>query len=50
MHELNQIIVFRDGKTIKKNKEARSINVRMVVIFGEEGSAEGMRQAFGQLF
>lgn len=49
-HKINQTIVFRGDKSIKKNEEEFPLKGRMMVIFGEGGFSERTRGAFGQLF
>lgn len=40
-HELNQTIVFRDGRTIRESKEVLSIKVRRVALSGGRGVGWG---------
>lgn len=47
---INQTIVFRGDKTIKKSKEELPLKVRMMVVFGAWGFSESTRGAFGELF
>lgn len=51
-HKINQTIVFRSDKTLKKSKEELPLKVRMIVIFGEWGFSKSTRGggAFGQFF